>query len=373
MLFLKSRDPQATSPLFTLSAELRIKIFRLLCKSRDVIGDVGHSSITSYGRRTSFSAQVLSCCQQMYDEARPVLYSENVLLINSRVSFSLSSTMVITSLNLEINAFTRYDDADWIHNDVFTKTPVQLFDRYNVIIYFKKLSDVWSTVRALELVLWGKTVKMSLVGVEGATMRGCSKACRRLFCREIRFDTGFDNKEDPQVLNATQNIVETLNKADNEDVLSRWTILYRDVICALPRMKEDGDLGFFDSFELNHKWEVENAVTAMYLCDVSAFKSARQKVIEKIPEWVSAWKDYTQDLASAKEYKGRQLLKEAQKTRSTIDREVGEAIALYEEVAEKCDSEEEDVAHDNQDNNDNNDNDGDEVGEDTETDASAEA
>lgn len=72
--FKLSRADQAQSPLLSLPAELRRKILRNVHKTTDFI--------TPLKTKTHpLSAQCLSSCQQLYAEARNVLYKENVLSV----------------------------------------------------------------------------------------------------------------------------------------------------------------------------------------------------------------------------------------------------------------------------------------------------
>jgi len=88
-LFLLARNPQTSSCLIQLPAELRIKVLRLLLRSPNPLTDLeefGMESdgpdMTGYEQGIELSAQLLLCCQQLHSEGHQILYGENTLYIH---------------------------------------------------------------------------------------------------------------------------------------------------------------------------------------------------------------------------------------------------------------------------------------------------
>lgn len=102
--FTQPADPQLSSPPLNLPSEVRLQIWTLLLKSPDTLvtkaeyehherrkqqeatsaNDNGGSSeegTHKYRLCSNLSAQLLACCQQVYNECEPILYRENTISI----------------------------------------------------------------------------------------------------------------------------------------------------------------------------------------------------------------------------------------------------------------------------------------------------
>lgn len=85
--FALPRTLQIISRLLQLPAELRLAILRCLLKRNEpLIGEHEYRASSGFDSvktesNLDLSPQILPCCQQLYEEARPILYQENTLAI----------------------------------------------------------------------------------------------------------------------------------------------------------------------------------------------------------------------------------------------------------------------------------------------------
>lgn len=85
VLFERIRPPHRKarpSPFFRLPAELRNAIYELLLKSDDMVDPCARCEKRCSGCNEGLQPQLLQVCRQIYEEARAVLYGQNVILLN---------------------------------------------------------------------------------------------------------------------------------------------------------------------------------------------------------------------------------------------------------------------------------------------------
>ena len=169
---------------------LRLKEPTPILSRREYIKDHDPQSYLEY---TSFSAAVLASCQRLHDEAKHILYQENVLSIychpgphrEEAVRQQLQAPTMwccVMDLNenigtsLESAKATKYDLCSLVKKRYWTASQEQrrdlalckaaaLFEEYRVIVEFRGESDVWTACRLLWRMLWDKTVTLILEGL----------------------------------------------------------------------------------------------------------------------------------------------------------------------------------------------------------------
>lgn len=126
IVFKQPSNPQTSSRLVQLPAEIRLKIYRLLHKNdkplyseeeiEEVLNDNGPNadeeyfatsdhSLLSYQSNVSLSSQLLATCQQVYLEGQAILYATNVLSIccnirGSYIDCSILNMMVTLPVDI---------------------------------------------------------------------------------------------------------------------------------------------------------------------------------------------------------------------------------------------------------------------------------
>ena len=106
--FQLATNPQQSSRLMRLPAELRLGVLELLLRSHPVIKSLAELEdwrraagrlARNYDRQISLSSHVLRCCQNLYREASDILYNSNTLSLRFR---RLHEDMVCDFFNVSV-------------------------------------------------------------------------------------------------------------------------------------------------------------------------------------------------------------------------------------------------------------------------------
>lgn len=187
---------QNASLLMSLPAELRLKILQSLLIANGPLrsiqeiaspGEPQKESWQEFEAQSCLSAQVLWCCQRLYQEGRRVLYGDNVLSLF--VGFEWD-TYVLEIFNLTFNLgklqgfrymippmeqglleFSRSPYGSTCHADMrsMRSNPFKVmtcFQKFRIPAQFRKQDDVFIFARLLRVLLYQKDVSVSLRKVD---------------------------------------------------------------------------------------------------------------------------------------------------------------------------------------------------------------
>ena len=331
-------DPQQSSRLLQLPAELRVKIIRLLCQSKEPVpGRQKRIRIaSSASHNCNLSAQLLSCGQLLYSEASQVLYKENVARIICCYAAGDDEVLICGVIGQEQQVQVVRSAARSPAHGLFSETAATRFDRYYFEINLESLADIWSICYALQDLLWTKEVTIKLVPWSTSAVHPAdfTKPCRMLGCNRVTFrEERLQNQS--SVTEATKKIIES--DAFVEDLYPAWSDLHKRILSSMPNMEDDEDVD--ERFSSEYEDDLAGLAYAVYICDSEVFTHERDVLLARTREWIYKWEDYRKYIADRKREQAQSLMEEANDIEGEVSEEVKHSIGLHEEVVEHYEAE----------------------------------
>ena len=290
--FRQPRNPQASSKLMRIPAEIRIKILRRLLKHEGPLPD---------DQSVMLSLQVLSCCQQLLDEGQHVLYAENTLsvcvcwlpesmrclgqcsILDLRTEIRLNATSYGVDgaslgdvAKIPRTAWDLYPGQQWRR----TYPALQKMQKLRVSVLLKEQEHVFGACRVLEELVQGKHVLIEarVWPSEQPLPVQWLKSFRGWRCRSIEF------ANIPQL--ETEGIVKDIisQSKPHRGLLSEWQALAVETI---------SKLGFLNGCRFRERLENLEKDKALWQAlldhDLEHFNAAKRELCAAIIGWNAQW------------------------------------------------------------------------------------
>lgn len=303
--FALPRHVQNASPLVSLPAELRRKIYRYLHVSRNSLEeeyDAGADAEVKYEHDLTLSAQLLSTCQAIFVEAFPILYEENVLEVHVKssdedVQIGILDNVIVIPQHLQRDTLESIDLLSLCRRKarkgsaVEHPTYLRLWQGYPNLRRFHSICTEMQfatqrqsavSVAILKQLLWKKVVLLN-VTLRGRTrwdFRAALLALKALRCQVVDLMVLGREKHRKAIVPLARDVRDIISSTEAyRDLSADLLTLERDVFSQLTT--SDG-LGLFCEAYSNGLEELHEAAEC---CDYKAFDDAKEDLLEAAIFW----------------------------------------------------------------------------------------